>query len=647
MASAELIPQQHATRRETKQRANGSWQATWRRAAIAAIAVTLTFATYLPMARAARPATLPPPSAIFLLPSLPSPQPLGTPITWTAITMDSVPLVYRFSVATAHDGPYTIVRDFSARPRFVWAPLQEGRYFIRVTLQEGFSGATTVNKTVSYNLSSRVQGANAVVNHLANPLIALYSAPACATGQIMLAFRPLGTQDWTDTNSQPCQAGLSRNFLVAGMEAKTTYTMVHVIIGASTTVTSTPLLFTTGTPPPSVTFPSFYVPLPPVPASDTAENVVFHSLFNPTKGEANPIATDLQGHVIWYASSGGRPNAFVTRIQQVGGQLGSEIFTLAHDPTQSGTLNVLRALDLADTPLQETTIGAVNQQLIAQGKRRVYDFSHDALILPNGDLATIAHDQETITTTSIMGDMVIVLDPNLRVVWTWDSFDHLNPNRGPTLGDTCGDSYPKCPVPGGPTTIDWTHMNSISWSPLDQNLVFSLRSQDWVIKVNYNNGAGDGRILWRLGAQGDFRIVPLNPQDSYPWFSHQHDANYLTGTSLTLFDNGNTRCAVSVITCQSRGQTYILNEQTMVATQIVNAGMGGFSSALGTAQRLSNGNYNFTAGIEILPPPLHSQDIEVGPDGTQLYVIQPNTSEYRAWRLRGVYDSTNPSCPTC
>jgi hypothetical protein len=33
--------------------------------------------------------------------------------------------------------------------------------------------------------------------------------------------------------------------------------------------------------------------------------------------------------------------------------------------------------------------------------------------------------------------MLIVLDRNLQVAWTWDAFDHLDVNRGPILDDVC------------------------------------------------------------------------------------------------------------------------------------------------------------------------------------------------------------------
>ncbi len=163
-----------------------------------------------------------------------------------------------------------------------------------------------------------------------------------------------------------------------------------------------------------------------------------------------------------------------------------------------------------------------------------------------------------------------------------------------------------------------------------------------MVKINYRNGRGDGSVLWRLGKQGDFRLVPLNPADPYPWFSHQHNPNYIdtNGTTVEVFDNGNVRCnGAAPGTCDSRGQVYQLNEQTMVATQTLNGDVGVFAEAMGTAQRLANGNFNFTAGLVLSssPPYAYAHDVELLPDGTRIYALQVNTPEYRAWRLSTLY----------
>jgi hypothetical protein len=214
--------------------------------------------------------------------------------------------------------------------------------------------------------------------------------------------------------------------------------------------------------------------------------------------------------------------------------------------------------------------------------------------------------------------MVIVLDQNFQVAWVWDSFNWLNVRRLPTLGEGAG---------------DWLHTNSIAWSPADGNLVVSMRSQDWVIKINYANGTGDGHVIWRLGAGGNFRI---NSTDRSPWFSHQHDVRYINDTTLVLFDNGNTRRSKNR-RANSRGQELILDEKTRVATLVVNANLGNYAAFTGGAQMLPNGTLDFDS-------PLAEQTIEVLPNGSQTYVLKMNLPgvQYRSYIYSTLYGNPAP-----
>ncbi len=63
---------------------------------------------------------------------------------------------------------------------------------------------------------------------------------------------------------------------------------------------------------------------------------------------------------------------------------------------------------------------------------------------------TLGWTQRTIdvsgTPTHYAGDMLVVLDEDLQVVWTWDAFDHLDVNRGPVLGELCAAGGGPCPL---------------------------------------------------------------------------------------------------------------------------------------------------------------------------------------------------------
>src|SRR5262245_61459595 len=233
--------------------------------------------------------------------------------------------------------------------------------------------------------------------------------------------------------------------------------------------------------------------------------------------------------------------------------------------------------------------------------------------------------------------MVLVLDQDLQVKWAWDAFDHLDVHRGPVLGEIveAGSTEPTAVVPLLPA-VDWLHVNSVALSPADGNLILSIRHQDWVVKIDYRNGAGDGHIVWRLGEGGDFTV---NSADPNPWFSHQHNAHYVDDNTLILFDNGNTRQA-SDPNVHSRGQVWTLDETSMTATPVLNADLGNYSFALGSAQRLSNGNYMFMSGSQG-PANNIAQSIEVLPGGTPSYVLEFAATEYRSFRLRTLYEGTD------
>jgi hypothetical protein len=110
-------------------------------------------------------AALPLSSSIAIIPSAPFGL-TGRPIVFTAVTGSPFPLVYRFSVATSRNGPYTTVRDFSNKNTFVYAPPVEGIYYIAATVARNFvtSSTPTVSSVVPYLVFSRVTGTRDVVS---------------------------------------------------------------------------------------------------------------------------------------------------------------------------------------------------------------------------------------------------------------------------------------------------------------------------------------------------------------------------------------------------------------------------------------------------------------------------------------------------
>jgi hypothetical protein len=183
---------------------------------------------------------------------------------------------------------------------------------------------------------------------------------------------------------------------------------------------------------------------------------------------------------------------------------------------------------------------------------------------------------------------------------------------------------------------DWLHGNALQLTP-DGNILYSIRHQDWVVKIDYRNGTGTGGILWRMGVGGDFQISSSDP---YPWFSHQHDPNFLVdGRTLLVFDNGNTRIMNNPAQ-NSRAQVFQVDEQNLTVTPVINTDLGVNSSALGTAEPLPDGTYHFDAGF--FPDPAApltriTQLCTLDASGVLQSTTTVYAQEYRNFRMTDLY----------
>ena len=210
------------------------------------------------------------------------------------------------------------------------------------------------------------------------------------------------------------------------------------------------------------------------------------------------------------------------------------------------------------------------------------------------------------------------------------------------------------------TTVanDWLHGNAVSYTREDGHLTLSMPEQDWIIKIDYARGKGSGKVLWRLGDEGDFKAESSDPK---PWFSYQHDAAFEPPGSnmLVLLDNGQRRKEKEKDDAKdkdkdkdkskdeekdkakdphSRGQVWKIDERARTATLVTNADLGVYSAVVGSAHRLSNGNYHFTAGSVRKDGTSMSRAIEVTPDSKIVYVLDtPGSTTYRSNRVADLY----------
>ncbi len=357
---------------------------------------------------------------------------------------------------------------------------------------------------------------------------------------------------------------------------------------------------------------------------------------------AQPLATDLNGNIVWYGPS---DVTYLTRPQT-----GGTFLALYENNAALPAQQFFREFDLAGITVAETNAVQVSSELVLRGAHPINAFHHEARKLPNGNYLVLA-EYDTIltgvqgpgsqppvsgTAVDVIGDVILVLDRNLQVLWSWDSFDHLDTTRQAILGETCAAGNAGCsPWYQAAVANDWLHGNALQLTP-DGNILYSMRNQDWVIKIDYENGAGSGNILWHLGNAGDFQIISSDPS---PWFSHQHDANFeADNVSFLVFDDGNVRNATNPA-ADSRGQVLRLDQQNKVATLVLNADVGTYSSAVGSAQALPNGDYHFDSGFIYVPSTgaLVSQSVEVNASADIVYGIGFAGIEYRTFRMQDLY----------
>jgi arylsulfate sulfotransferase len=296
-------------------------------------------------------------------------------------------------------------------------------------------------------------------------------------------------------------------------------------------------------------------------------------------------------------------------------------------------------------------------------------FDHDGIrTLPNGYIALMA-DTEKIFPAGTQGDtsglpvdivgaMIVVLNQNWQVVWYWDAFEHdsgapqLDINRPALLGETCAGGQQGCSpifLTGqgiAPSAKDWLHTNSLYYWPNDGSIIMSVRHQDWVVKIDYGNGSGTGNILWRMGPNGDFTFNNIN-NDPWPWFSHQHEVGIENNGAgpMTIFDNGNTRVSpppLGMGSGDSRGMALTVDEANMQVTPVLSVDLGNYSTADGSAQLLSNGDYYFLVGIVVAGLNNDvSYSVQVCPtagstDGTVCYRLE-GADGYRGWQIPSLY----------
>ncbi len=482
-----------------------------------------------------------------------------------------------------------------------------------------------------------------VVTSTANPQVATYSIYLPAPGNVSIEFgksTEYGLTTWTQTTASPNGGEVS--IYVAGMRAQTLYHMrAQLALDDGATLTDGDQVFTTGTPPVTAQVSASTSPgQTPQPGIEMFDTLI-------PQEAAQAFATDLQGNVIWtYSYTDGTKMDAIQPIKLLPNGHFLVLISFASSIALKGaqilpnTLDAVREVDLAGNKIREVTQSQLAAALTAKGySLTLGSLHHDVLALPNGHwilLATVSQSFNKLPgypgTTNVLGDVIIDVDQNNQPVWIWNAFDHLDVNRHPYL-------FP-----------DWTHSNSLLYSSDDHDLLLSVRHQNWIIKIDYADGQGSGRILWRLGEGGDFKL--LGGTDPTDWFYAQHGPDFFSSNTSGVFrlgvmDNGDDRespggavCGASgAPDCHSTAPVYQIDETSMTATLVSQYTLPPnlYSYFGGNVQNLANGDLKAdfcatTDGSLIQELNLHG--------ATPALVWQAETKgtvQYRAERLPSLY----------
>jgi arylsulfate sulfotransferase len=500
------------------------------------------------------------------------------------------------------------------------------------------SGGVSTN-TLSPLASPTAQGQVEATDVLAtrNPQVARYNVVTSSAASVMVDFGPdtkYGLQTWTQRPSQQGSFGYLTSVLVAGMRASTTYHMrAKIDFDDGKEQLDSDHTFTTGALP-AARVPKVTVTRPgnlqPNPGIELLDAVSLTSI--PNTDPVDAAAFDLNGNLIWFydLQDGTRlDSTFPIKMLPNGDFLMVVV----------GAFNGVREINLAGETTSQLSTPNVNQALSQAGIPTVIaSLHHDILPLSNGHLILLANAIKKFTDlpgfpgdTQVTGDVLVDLDEHRNPVWVWSAFDHLDINRQPI-------AFP-----------DWTHGNAVIYSPDDGNLILSMRDQNWVIKIDYRDGRGDGNILWRLGPGGDFVIPGGSPAD----FNYaQHYPVLISPKSsgvfpLMVFDNGNNRvvdssgtvCGSAVVPCYSRPVIFQLDETAKTAQILWQYKLPVFSLCCGSINVLENGNAEFDIAAFAVAP-FSSRIQEVTQDAAPQLVWQMDLHgqlAYRAFRIPSLY----------
>jgi len=189
-----------------------------------------------------------------------------------------------------------------------------------------------------------------------------------------------------------------------------------------------------------------------------------------------------------------------------------------------------------------------------------HDIQYDPV---SNTFLTLEDYVRTVGGSPILFDRIVQVDASGKVLWTWDTYNHIPLSEASAFGETST-------INGTQTVFDFTHSNTLDWDYNNKIIYLNCRNTNTFYKINQTTG----NIIWACGEFGNFTLIGANGQplvgaNGFPpslWY-HCHDVKQVAPDVFTLFNNdyeNNT----NPNDCRSSLMEISLNEKNMTARVI-------------------------------------------------------------------------------
>ncbi len=200
---------------------------------------------------------------------------------------------------------------------------------------------------------------------------------------------------------------------------------------------------------------------------------------------------------------------------------------------------------------------------------------------------TLKNYVKTINGTRVLFDKIVELNATGGVLWTWDTYEHLDLSEACPYNDTA--TY------NGETVMDFTHCNAVQWDYNESIVYLNVRHLNTFYKINMTTG----EIIWACGEHGNFTLQNAGGKQVSSLWYHSHAIEEVEPDVFMMFDN-DFHNETDPNDGHSRILEVTLNESNMTARETWSwiAPKDYWSPYWGKVDRLPNGDRIGTFGTQ-------------------------------------------------